>query len=38
MNLNDFIVNVFCETDDFMKNYFPARTIRTRGPFPNHTR
>lgn len=34
MNLNDFIVNVFCETDDFMKNYFPARTIRTRGPLP----
>ena len=34
MNLNDYIVNVFCETDDFMKNYFPARTIRTRGPLP----
>ena len=34
MNLNDFIVNVFCETDDFMKNFFPARTIRTRGPLP----
>jgi len=34
MNLNDFIVNVFCKTDDFMKNYFPARTIRTRGPLP----
>ena len=34
MNLNDFIVNVFCETDDFMKIYFPARTIRTRGPLP----
>lgn len=34
MNLNDYIVNVFCETDDFMKKYFPARTIRTRGPLP----
>jgi hypothetical protein len=34
MNLNDYIVNVFCETDDFMKFYFPARTIRTRGPLP----
>jgi hypothetical protein len=34
MNLNDFIVNIFCETDDFMKNFFPARTIRTRGPLP----
>jgi hypothetical protein len=34
MNLNDFIVNVFCETDDFMKNFFPSRTLRTRGPLP----
>lgn len=34
MNLNTFIVNVFCETDDFMNNYFPARAIRTRGPLP----
>jgi hypothetical protein len=34
MNLNDYIVNVFCETDDFMKNYFPAKTIRARGPLP----
>jgi hypothetical protein len=34
MNLNDFIVNVFCETDDFMKKYFPPRRIRARGPMP----
>ena len=34
MNLNDFIVNVFCETDDFMKKFFPDRTLRTRGPLP----
>ena len=34
MNLNTFIVNVFCETDDFMKNFFPNRTLRTRGPMP----
>ena len=34
MNLNDYILNVFCKTDDFMKYYFPARTIRTRGPLP----
>jgi hypothetical protein len=34
MNLNDFIVNVFCETDDFMKKFFPNRTLRTRGPLP----
>ena len=34
MNLNTFIVNVFCETDDFMKKFFPPRRIRTRGPMP----
>ena len=34
MNLNDFIVNVFCETDDFMKKFFPERTLRSRGPTP----
>ena len=34
MNLNTFIVNVFCETDDFMKKYFPKRTLRARGPMP----
>lgn len=34
MNLNDFIVNVFRETDDFMKKFFPHRTLRTRGPIP----
>jgi hypothetical protein len=34
MNLNDYIVNVFCKTDDFMKKYFPQRTLRQRGPMP----
>ncbi len=34
MNLNDFIVNIFCETDDFMKKYLPERTLRSRGPMP----
>ena len=34
MNLNDFIVNLFCEIDDFMKKYFPERTLRQRGPMP----
>ena len=34
MNLNDFIVNIFCETDDFMKKFFPNRTLRARGPHP----
>ena len=34
MNLNNFIVNIFCEVDDFMKKYFPTRTLRKRGPLP----
>lgn len=34
MNLNDFIVNIFCETDNFMKKFFPPRTFRKRGPLP----
>jgi len=34
MNLNDFIVNIFCEVDDFMKQNFPNRTLRQRGPLP----
>lgn len=34
MNLNDFIVNIFCETDNFMKKFFEPRKLRTRGPLP----
>jgi hypothetical protein len=34
MNLNDFIVNVFCETDDFMENFCKSTTLRKRGPAP----
>jgi len=34
MNLDDFIVNIFCETDNFMKNFFQPRMLRTRGPMP----
>ena len=37
MNLDDFIVNIFCETDDFMKKFFPQRSLRTRGPLPQLT-
>ena len=37
MNLNDFIVNVFCQTDDFIKNFFPERALRRRGPMPQMT-
>jgi hypothetical protein len=31
INLNDFVVNVFCKAGDFMKSYFPARNIRIEG-------
>jgi hypothetical protein len=34
MNINDFIVNIFCETGDSMEKFFPNRTFRTRGPLP----
>ncbi|HUU19196.1 MAG TPA: hypothetical protein VMW72_18740 [Sedimentisphaerales bacterium] len=34
MNLNDFIVNIFCEVDDIMKQNFPKITLRQRGPSP----
>jgi len=34
MNLDDFIVNIFCQVDDFMKKHFPNRTLRQRGPLP----
>ena len=34
MNLNDFIVNIFCQVDDFMKKHFQTRTLRKRGPLP----
>ena len=34
MNLDNFIVNIFCEIDDFMKKYLPERTLRTRGSMP----
>jgi hypothetical protein len=34
MNLNNSIVNVFCETDDFMENFCKSTTLRKRGPAP----
>jgi hypothetical protein len=34
MNLDDFIVHIFCETDNFMKKSCPPRRLRTRGPLP----
>jgi hypothetical protein len=34
MNLNDFTANVFCETDGFMKKFFPKRTLRQIGRSP----
>jgi len=34
MNFDDFIVNVFCYVDDFMKKHFPNRSLRQRDPSP----
>jgi hypothetical protein len=34
MKLMDYIVNVFVMADDFCKTYFPARSLRARGPLP----
>ena len=34
MELDDYIVQIFCEIDDFMKQRFPARSLRERGPLP----
>jgi len=34
MNLNDFIVNIFCKIDDFMKKFIKPRELRARGPLP----
>lgn len=35
MELIDYIVQVFVMTDDFCKIYYPARTLRSRGPLPH---
>jgi hypothetical protein len=35
MHLDDYIVKIFCEIDDFVKKHFPARTLRARGPLPH---
>lgn len=34
MELSNFIVTTFVIVDDFCKNNFPVRILRTRGPFP----
>lgn len=34
MNIADYIVKVFVMTDEFCKNYYPARKLRARGPLP----
>ena len=34
MDLDDYIVQIFCEVDDFMKENFPGRSLRKRGPLP----
>lgn len=37
MDLEDYIVHIFCEVDDFMRVFFPARSLRERGPLPELT-
>ena len=34
MDLDSFIVMVYCEVDTIIKNQFPARSLRHRGPLP----
>lgn len=34
MDLETFIVTVYCEVDDFIKKRYPARSLRQRGPLP----
>lgn len=34
MVLMDYIVNVFVMADDFCETFFPARSLRARGPLP----
>lgn len=34
MDLETFIVTVYCEVDDFIQKRYPARSLRGRGPLP----
>lgn len=34
MDLETFIVTVYCEVDDFIQKCYPARSLRQRGPLP----
>lgn len=34
MDLETFIVTVYCEIDDFIQDHCPARSLRQRGPLP----
>lgn len=34
MDLETFIVTVYCEVDDFVKRHYPVRHLRQRGPLP----
>jgi len=34
MDLETFIVTVYCEIDDFIQKHYPARSLRQRGPLP----
>ena len=34
MDLETFIVTIYCEVDDFIQKEYPARKLRERGPLP----
>ena len=34
MDLDSFIVMVYCEVDTIIKEQFPTRSLRHRGPLP----
>ena len=35
MQLDELIITMYCQVDDFVKANFPARRLRQRGPLPH---
>ncbi len=35
MQLDELIITMFCQVDDFVTTHFPARRLRQRGPLPH---
>ena len=34
MQLDELIITIYCQIEDFVKTHFPARSLRRRGPLP----